>query len=136
MQSSVKAWIDGASRGNPGPAGMGVVVKDENGEKISEVSEYLGSELTNNQAEYKALLSALELCDELGVREVEVKSDSQLLVRQMKGEYKVRSKNLKDLYRKAIDLESKFQKIAYKHIPRADNATADRLAREATENRD
>ena len=125
------AWIDGASRGNPGPAGIGVYIEGKGGETLSEVSEYLGDSYTNNQAEYLALVRALKECRRLGAKEVEVRSDSQLLVRQMNGRYRVRSDNIKNLHGKAIDIESELGSVSYVHIDREDNTKADELANRA-----
>lgn len=136
MSESVVARIDGASRGNPGPAGIGVLVRDENKSILKEVSEYLGDGITNNQAEYSALIRALEECKELEADEVNIISDSQLLVRQMKGQYKVNSENLRGLYNKALDLESEFRRVTYRHVTRNENTEADRLANLALEDID
>lgn len=132
MSNSVLAWIDGASSGNPGPSGIGVLLQDGEGRILNEVSEYLGSDRTNNQAEYAALIKALELSRKK-VDEVRVHSDSELLVRQMSGQYSVNSGNLKKLYREAKKLESEFQEVEYKHVPREENSIADALAKKAIE---
>lgn len=124
-------WVDGASRGNPGESGAGIFVRDDEGNTLAKISEYLGSKLTNNQAEYSALLKALEYCRSLGVDEVRVFSDSDLLVKQMSGEYRVKSDNIRALYEKAKELESEFQKVDYNHISRDKNSIADNLANEA-----
>lgn len=131
MAKSVTARIDGASRGNPGPAGVGIIVRNEGGETVDKISEYLGGNMTNNQAEYSALIKCLEYCKELGVEKVEILSDSTLIVNQMKGSYSVKSENIKGLYVKAKELESKFQKVTYKHISRDENLIADNLANQA-----
>ncbi len=133
MRKTVIARIDGASRGNPGPAGIGILIQDRNGKKLEEISEYLGDKVTNNQAEYSALIRALEVCKELEVDEVNIVSDSQLLVRQMIGQYDVNSENLKDLYSKADELESEFEKVTYRHVKREKNTNADKLANSALE---
>lgn len=129
--NSATAWIDGASRGNPGPSGIGIVIQDERGKTLLEISEYIGENLTNNQAEYHALVRALETSRERGIDEVEIRSDSQLLVRQMNGRYRVDSENLKDLHRRASELESGFKGVTYKHVSRDKNEAADRLANES-----
>lgn len=131
MTKSVTAKIDGASRGNPGPAGIGVLLKDRRGETIGRISEFLGKDLTNNQAEYSALVRCLEYCLEIGADAVEVLSDSTLIVNQMKGTYRVKSENIKDLYEEAKKLESNFEKVSYKHISRDENEIADNLANQA-----
>lgn len=131
LVSAIAVWIDGASRGNPGEAGAGVFVRDDEGNNLAKISKYLGDSLTNNQAEYSALLKALEYGKSLDVDEVKVFSDSDLLVKQMSGEYRVDSENLKDLYEEAKGLESEFGKVVYKHISREKNSIADNLANEA-----
>lgn len=136
MSKSVMAMIDGASRGNPGPAGIGVLIQDENGETLKEVSEYLGDGITNNQAEYSALIRALEACKGVEADEVNIISDSQLLVRQMSGQYEVNSENLRGLYNRARDLESGFRRVTYQHVARKENTAADKLANLALEDRD
>ncbi len=131
MGKSIAVWIDGASRGNPGEAGAGVFVRDDEGNNLNKISEYLGDKLTNNQAEYSALLKALEYGNSLDVDEVTVFSDSDLLVKQMSGKYRVKSDNIRALYEKAKELESEFDKVVYKHISRDKNTIADELANEA-----
>lgn len=131
MPRTVTVQIDGASRGNPGPAGIGVLIRGEKGEILKGISEYLGEEKTNNEAEYSALIRALGASRDLEADKVNVLSDSQLLVRQMNGRYKVNSKNLKNLYRKALALESEFKEVNYRHIPREENSAADELANSA-----
>lgn len=123
-------YIDGAARGNPGPAGIGVLLKDEDGTVIKEISRFLG-EATNNIAEYNALIEALEEAGKSGYKDVQVCSDSELVILQLKGEYKVKNSNLKKLFDKAISLSNNFDKIEIKHIPREENKDADRLANKA-----
>ncbi len=96
-------WTDGAARGNPGPAGIGAILKTPEGEVIVAEGQYVG-ETTNNVAEYKALLLGLERALEHGVRHLEVRADSELLIKQLRGEYKVRSEGLKPLYLRALEL--------------------------------
>ncbi|MDF1535899.1 MAG: ribonuclease HI family protein [bacterium] len=117
--------VDGGARGNPGPAGAGVVLQV--GKKVVRLGEYLG-ETTNNVAEYKALLLGLKAAADMGVRELEVRSDSELMVRQLNGQYKVRSLSLVDLYFSAIKQLSGFRKSVLTHIPREENKEADRMA--------
>lgn len=131
MSKSATVWIDGASRGNPGPAGIGIHIETEDGETLADISEYLGSNYTNNQAEYSALVKALKKCENFDIEEIEFRSDSQLLIRQMKGQYDVNSENLINLYRKANKMTSNYKKIVFKHISRKDNSIADGLANEA-----
>jgi ribonuclease HI len=126
----VKLFVDGASRGNPGEAGIGAVVYDEKEERIAQGCKYLGSPCSNNRAEYEALLFGLELVKGHS-NEVDVFSDSQLLVRQLNGQYRVKSADLKVLYLKAVDLKKDFTKITFTHIPREKNQFADQLANKA-----
>jgi ribonuclease HI len=126
---------DGGARGNPGPAGSGAIVYDAKRETILEVSEYLG-ETTNNVAEYTAIIRALAgLADALGERskqaEVLVEMDSQLVVKQMRGEYKVKHPNMKPLAAQVKMLVPRFGSVVFTHIPREENADADALANAA-----
>ena len=122
--------IDGASRGNPGPAGIGVVIKDPAGRTVAEISEFIGSG-TNNVAEYRALIRGLEEAARLGARTVTVRSDSELLVRQLKGEYKVKSPDLSPLHLEAHRLLKSFGRAGVERIARGENAAADALANRA-----
>ncbi|MFA5154861.1 MAG: ribonuclease HI family protein [Patescibacteria group bacterium] len=123
-------YTDGGARGNPGPAGIGVAIYDESGRLIKEISEYLGI-TTNNQAEYRALIKALEQARELGARELDCFLDSELVVRQLNHEYKVKNKDLAPLFLTVHNLALNFSKITYTLIPRERNAAADKLANEA-----
>jgi ribonuclease HI len=120
-------WTDGAARGNPGPAGIGALLKTPSGEVLSADSAYLGK-ATNNVAEYKALLLGLERALALGVRRIEVRADSELLVKQIKGQYQVRSPGLRPLYQRALKLLARFESSRLVHVRREHNAEADRLA--------
>ncbi len=120
-------YIDGASRGNPGKSGTGYVVKNVKGEEVGSGSRYIGIQ-TNNYAEYAALLHGLELSCEIGIRDVEILSDSQLLVRQLQGTYRVRSPNINPLYRRALKLLENFNSATIVHIDREHNREADQLA--------
>jgi len=121
--------IDGAARGNPGPAGAGVVIR--RGEKVfEEFCKYL-NETTNNQAEYQALVLGLERALELGARQVAVRSDSELLVKQVLGQYRVKNPGLKILFDKAATLMRRLERFQIQHVPREQNAAADRLANRA-----
>lgn len=123
-----RVYIDGAARGNPGPAGIGVVIYVEGEEQPRrEVYGYLG-EATNNEAEYKAMLRAFEELIALSAQEIILYSDSQLLVRQMLGEYKVRHERLRPLYEKAQEYAQRFSSVQCIHIPREKNREADALA--------
>ncbi len=124
------SYTDGGARGNPGPSGIGVVLQNKTGETIGEWSEFLGI-ATNNQAEYKALLLALKQAVALGVVELDCRLDSELVVKQLKGEYKVKHPDLKPLFEQAKSLISQIKNVSFKHIPRELNKQADRLANQA-----
>jgi ribonuclease HI len=119
--------VDGAARGNPGEAGAGAAILDENGAIVKEISRYLGH-ATNNVAEYEALLMGLEALLALGKKRIKVQSDSQLLVRQLNGEYRVKDEKLKLLFQRASTLLSQFSTYRILHVPRELNKLADRLA--------
>jgi ribonuclease HI len=122
--------IDGGSRGNPGPAGYGAYITDGEGKRLAELSDFLGVQ-TNNFAEYSGLIAALEYAVEHGYNSVKVVSDSELLVKQMKGQYKVRSEALLAIYTEAKALVRKLQHFEIRHVLRHLNKDADRLANEA-----
>lgn len=126
-------YTDGGARGNPGPAGIGVVIKEEN-KIVKAYGKYIG-ETTNNQAEYRALISALETAKEMGGTEVELNMDSELIVKQLKGEYRVRDADLAPLYLMTHNLRAGFRKFSVTHIPREKNKEADRLVNEAIDKR-
>ena len=119
--------VDGAARGNPGDAGCGAVILDRNGTVVKELSRYLGH-ATNNVAEYEGLLMGLEALLRLGKKRIRVQSDSQLLVRQLNGEYRVKDEKLKALFQKAMSLLRQFDAYRILHVPRELNKLADRLA--------
>ncbi|MCH8865039.1 MAG: ribonuclease HI family protein [Chloroflexi bacterium] len=123
-------WVDGAARGNPGPAAIGAVIKDEQGATLARISQRIGK-TTNNQAEYRALIAALEKAVQLGARKVSVYSDSELVVRQITGRYRVKKAELKPLFQKVTQLQSRLESFSISHIPREQNTEADRLANEA-----
>lgn len=123
-------FSDGGARGNPGPAGIGAVLYNSKKEIVAKISEYLG-ETTNNQAEYKALIAALRKARELKAQEVACYLDSELVVKQLKREYKIKNKDLAPLFLEIYNLSFSFQKITYTHIPREQNTVADQLANEA-----
>jgi ribonuclease HI len=127
-------YIDGGSRGNPGESGYGIVLVDAQGQPNMGSFGYLGIQ-TNNFAEYQALLEALKLAQKLELKKLEIRSDSELLVRQMEGRYRVKSPTLKPLHEQAKGLVSSFTHFSIKHIPRALNSEADRLANEAMNTR-
>ena len=124
---AIVAYIDGGARGNPGPAGYGVRIEDEQGTLINEFNGYLGTS-TNNVAEYNGLLAALRYAQQHGCRAVHIKSDSELLVKQMRGEYKVKNAGLLPLFREARALAGGLDRIVYEHVRREHNKHADRLA--------
>ena len=124
------AYTDGGARGNPGPAGFGVVIQDEDGRKVAGLSQYLGHQ-TNNVAEYQGLIGALEYAVEHGPKALKVISDSELLVKQIRGEYKVKNPTLQDLYGRARQLIRQLDWFSIQHVLRGKNAEADRLANEA-----
>jgi len=124
------AHIDGGARGNPGPAGFGVYIQDGKGNRLAELSEFLGVQ-TNNFAEYSGLMAALEYAHKHGFRQVKVVSDSELLVKQIKGIYKVKSESLLDIYRESKQLINKLERFEIQHVLRHLNKDADRLANDA-----
>ncbi len=123
---------DGAARGNPGPAGIGVVIADETGRVVEEIALGLGV-ATNNQAEYTAAIEGLRRARELGAREVLLRSDSRLLVEQLEGRYQVKNPALRRLHRRVRELAAAFDRVAYEHVPRERNREADRLANEGVD---
>ena len=127
---SLVIHVDGASRGNPGLAGAGAIVKDSRGRVVKKLRRYLG-EVTNNVAEYEALLMALEEAAALGCKRLKVFADSELVVKQVKGLYRVKNRALKDLYVKAMKIIRGFDDFKIAHVMREDNAEADKLANEA-----
>ncbi len=130
MAETEKEWllmVDGAARGNPGEAGCGAAICDETGAVVKELSRYLGH-TTNNVAEYEALLMGLEALIQMGRKKVRVQSDSQLLVRQLNGEYRVKDEKLKVLFQHAEGLLRRFEAYRILHVPRELNKLADRLA--------
>lgn len=122
-----KLHTDGGARGNPGPAGIGVLLEDDQGNLLGELARGIGAS-TNNVAEYKALIAGLELALEQGVKELDVFLDSELVVSQVKGEWKIKNERLRQLAATAQTLLSRFDKWSLQHVPRGRNADADRLA--------
>ncbi len=121
---------DGASRGNPGPAAFGVVLDDPHGQTIQEFGQAIGR-ATNNEAEYRGLLAGLDAALAQGANEIEIRLDSELLVSQLNGTYKIRAANLKPLYEEAKKKLKRFTRARIVHVPRAENARADKLANQA-----
>lgn len=124
------AHIDGGARGNPGPAGYGVYITDQSGNKIAGLSEYLGHQ-TNNFAEYNGLLAALDYALQQNYKALKVIADSELLVKQIRGEYKVKSPALVDLHQRAKKMIAQLDWFQIQHVLRAGNQEADRLANQA-----
>ena len=127
QSSCVVIYIDGGARGNPGPAGYGVRVETLDGELKQELHEPIGI-ATNNVAEYRGLLAALTYLVDTGSKEAVIRSDSQLLVRQMQGRYRVRNAGLQVLYREAKTLEAQLERVTFEHVPRTENTEAARLS--------
>lgn len=123
-------YIDGASRGNPGPAGIGVVILDESNKRLKEIYKYIGS-TTNNIAEYNALVYALDEALMLRADEVVLNLDSELVVKQLNGEYKVKDENIKLFFEKALHILKSFRHFEIRHIDRSLNKEADKLANKA-----
>jgi ribonuclease HI len=127
MDRVAEVFIDGASKGNPGPAGIGVLILDENKNEISKISEKIEN-TTNNVAEYKALLKAIIECKKLNILSVKFYTDSQLLARQINGMYKIKDERLKSIYIKIKGKLLGFRNWEITHIPREQNVVADKLA--------
>ena len=128
--AAFQANIDGGSRGNPGPASYGVVVRNERGEIVAKLKKYIGR-MTNNVAEYYGLIAALDYAQSHGLRDLRVESDSELLVQQMRGHYKVKSPDLRPLFERAKKMSQTFESFRIDHVYREQNADADALANEA-----
>jgi ribonuclease HI len=126
----ITIYTDGASRGNPGPASIGVVIKNEAGDVIADISQAIGV-ATNNQAEYLAIIAGLEKAISLGYKNAIVKVDSELVVMQVNGMYKIRNTNLRPLYQKVVRLTGALENVLLTYIPREENADADALANRA-----
>ena len=130
QESKLIIYTDGGARGNPGPAGIGAVFYEDDGAgsqtKVNEIKKYIG-EGTNNFAEYTALITALEYAAELGHKNIQCYLDSELVVKQLNGQYKIREPNLKELASKVLALTNKFQSIKFTHVPREKNHEADKL---------
>ena len=122
--------VDGGARGNPGPAAIGVVVSTPDGDVLDEVAERIGV-VTNNVAEYRALLRGLERAKVLGAREIEIVNDSELVARQVSGVYKVKHPAMKPLHAEAMAALREFDRWRVRSVPRADNARADELVNQA-----
>ncbi len=130
MAKKVVIHTDGAAEPNPGPAAIGATIKDERGRLIASISRPIGR-ATNNQAEYRAIIAALEKAIRLGARQVVLNSDSELVVKQIQGSYRVKKAALKSLYRRVKELQGLLESLTVSHIPRRQNREADRLANQA-----
>jgi ribonuclease HI len=130
----VIAYADGASRGNPGPSSLGAVVYDAAGRELHRVSRALGHG-TNNRAEYSAAIAALEAALGLGAEEIELRMDSELVVRQLSGRYRVKNPGLIPLHKRILALRERFRRVTLVHVPREQNGVADALANEALDRR-
>jgi ribonuclease HI len=128
--NKLKIFTDGGARGNPGPAGCGAVIFNESGEIVGRHKLYLG-EQTNNYAEYSGIVLALSEAKKLEAREIELNLDSELAVKQLNREYKVKNPELAKLFVKVFNLAQSFKKVTYSHVPREMNKLADQLANEA-----
>lgn len=127
-------YSDGASRGNPGPAGAGAVLMKPDGTIVARIGKYLGRQ-TNNHAEYMALILGLRTALELGTTEIEMSADSELMVKQIKKIYRVKNERIKDLYDEATKLIARFQRASIRHVPREYNQEADEMSNRAIDER-
>ena len=132
--SRVRLYSDGAARGNPGLAGAGAVLVEPSGQVVDRLGKFLGTQ-TNNFAEYMGLLLGLRRARELGVHEVEVFADSELMIRQLGGRYQVKSKSLRPLYEEALKLLNTFERVKLVHVPREMNRAADEMSNQAIDER-
>ncbi len=133
MNNKLIIYTDGGARGNPGPAGIGAIIRNPKGEVLAEISEYIGK-TTNNQAEYKAVVAAILKAKELKAEELDFFLDSELVVKQLKGEYKVKNKDLAPLFMKIYNARMGFKKVTFTHVRREMNKDADKLANIAMDN--
>jgi ribonuclease HI len=134
MSGAFTLHTDGGARGNPGPAGAGIVLRDPDGTVVCEGGRYLG-EVTNNVAEYEALIWGLESAVSHGARTLVVKADSELVVKQMKGQYRVKHPGLRPLYERARSAVAQLTSVEFVHVRRENNKDADALANEAMDTR-
>jgi ribonuclease HI len=125
---------DGAARGNPGLAGAGIIIKDETGRRLETIGKFLGV-TTNNQAEYQALIAGLEAVQRYQPESVTVHSDSELMVRQMSGQYRVRHPEILPLYLRAMELAAALPEVTFRNVPREKNRAADQVANVAIDSR-
>ena len=133
----VIVYTDGGSRGNPGPSGIGVVICDNTGKVIKEYGEFLGPRFTNNEAEYSAVVSAMKKIKSLFGKgkmkslELEFFADSELIVKQLNGEYKILNENIQPLFLLVWNAKQDFGRVSFKHIPREQNKQADKMVNQA-----
>jgi ribonuclease HI len=130
----VVVHVDGGARGNPGPAGVGVVISDPEGNELDRANAYVG-ETTNNVAEYRALLLGIERAQALGARNVEIVNDSELVARQVTGQYKVKKEDLRMLHAQALQALGAFDRWSIRSVPRLENEVADALVNDAIDSR-
>jgi len=130
VAAAYRANIDGGSRGNPGPAAYGVVIRDAKGDIVAKLKKYIGR-MTNNVAEYYGLIAALDYMQSQGIKALRIESDSELLVKQMRGQYKVRSPELQPLFERARKMSQALESFRIDHVYREQNREADALANEA-----
>jgi ribonuclease HI len=128
-------WVDGAARGNPGPAACAAILKDATGEVLLRRGRRLGQR-TNNEAEYEGVLLALELAHRLGARELQVHMDSELVARQLEGRYRVKAPHLIPLYRRVREWVARFDSVRWVHVPREENREADRIVNDVLDGRE
>jgi ribonuclease HI len=131
LEASLVIYTDGASRGNPGPAGVGIVILDEDDHQVGKVSRYLGKK-TNNFAEYEAIVQALRIAGYFRAKKVRIRTDSELIVRQVLGEYQVKKEDLKPLYKKVMELMKAIPDCQIEHVSRNQNDKADYLAKKGS----
>jgi ribonuclease HI len=127
-------YVDGGARGNPGPAGVGVVITDDSGDELDRANDYIG-ETTNNVAEYRAVLLGLDRAHALGVRDLEIVNDSELIARQLTGEYRVKKEDLRLLHGQALQALGGFDRWSIRSVPREKNEVADALVNDAIDAR-
>lgn len=138
----ITIYTDGGARGNPGPAAAGAVFVNEKKQPFKKLSQYLGDKMTNNEAEYHAVIFALKKFKQLFGKKVAktstitLKSDSELLVKQLKGKYKIKEPNIQDLFIQLWNLTLDFEKVKFRHVPREKNKGADFLVNEALDNKE
>jgi ribonuclease HI len=130
MHKSLYMYIDGAARGNPGPAGIGVVLRNSEHVLVENIDKFIGN-ATNNVAEYTALITGMEHAHRLGSKEITINTDSELLAKQLGKEYRVKNPVLKELYSKVLKLLENFEHVVINNIPREKNKDADKLANKA-----